>query len=113
MPFPSGNISRLVVCRGRVRVQALRDVCEERERAARCWMCEGDGLGLREGRGAGGVSLWHFDGGVEVYGGETGRVLVGRIRWENWGGVRFGYAIGELGMALVGVWRPKFGVGVR
>jgi hypothetical protein len=50
-----------------VRVQALRDVCEKAEAAAGGGVCERGGLRLLgEGRRAGGVCLWHFDGCVVV-----------------------------------------------
>lgn len=65
MPLPSGDISRLVVGRGRVCIKALGDVREETEVATRSWVGEGGGCGgLGEGRGAGGMCLWHFDGCV-------------------------------------------------
>lgn len=63
MPLPPGDIPRLVVGRGSVCVEALGNVCEEAEVAARGWVGEGGGCGgLGEGRGAGGMCLWHFDG---------------------------------------------------
>ena len=76
MPFPLACL--IIRCR-RVRVQALRDVCEETEAAPGGGVCERGGLGLLgEGRRAGGVCLWHFDGcggGEPVMG-----LLVGRVR---------------------------------
>lgn len=92
MPLPTCDISRLVVRRRRVRVQALGDVCEQREGAAGCWVCEGGGGGLGKGRGAGGVGLRHFEGDGWVRGrcgGDAVVVLVGDSRkgglgdWER------------------------------